>query len=130
MIRRPPRSPLFPYTTLFRSIRGGVAAPPGLEDPDGARARDAALPSAARRHAAAFGLCSGGSAGRVAGGDGRHIPRTLKAPTRPNNPDKAVYQPPGQAGVPPVIRPRVPGHPKNPAGPSLRPATGREADTL
>src|ERR1044072_572802 len=22
MIRRPPRSPLFPYTTLFRSIRG------------------------------------------------------------------------------------------------------------
>src|SRR2546427_12445025 len=23
MIRRPPRSPLFPYTTLFRSISGG-----------------------------------------------------------------------------------------------------------
>src|SRR2546427_3322459 len=23
MIRRPPRSPLFPYTTLFRSVRGG-----------------------------------------------------------------------------------------------------------
>src|SRR3712207_8405932 len=26
MIRRPPRSTLFPYTTLFRSDRGGVAA--------------------------------------------------------------------------------------------------------
>src|SRR2546430_8621083 len=26
MIRRPPRSTLFPYTTLFRSIRNGVAA--------------------------------------------------------------------------------------------------------
>src|SRR2546425_63165 len=29
MIRRPPRSTLFPYTTLFRSDREGVAAPPG-----------------------------------------------------------------------------------------------------
>src|SRR5258708_13321139 len=26
MIRRPPRSTLFPYTTLFRSASGGVAA--------------------------------------------------------------------------------------------------------
>src|SRR3712207_8997194 len=25
MIRRPPRSTLFPYTTLFRSSRGGIA---------------------------------------------------------------------------------------------------------
>src|ERR1044071_9957737 len=25
MIRRPPRSTLFPYTTLFRSVRGGEA---------------------------------------------------------------------------------------------------------
>src|SRR3712207_8235385 len=28
MIRRPPRSTLFPYTTLFRSIPGPIAAPP------------------------------------------------------------------------------------------------------
>src|SRR2546421_8473155 len=27
MIRRPPRSTLFPYTTLFRSKAGGVATP-------------------------------------------------------------------------------------------------------
>src|SRR2546430_5779007 len=27
MIRRPPRSTLFPYTTLFRSARGGGAGP-------------------------------------------------------------------------------------------------------
>src|SRR5256885_12047280 len=26
MIRRPPRSTLFPYTTLFRSLSGGVSA--------------------------------------------------------------------------------------------------------
>src|SRR2546422_7698829 len=35
MIRRPPRSTLFPYTTLFRSrpgLLGGVE--PGLPDPD------------------------------------------------------------------------------------------------
>src|SRR2546427_12677127 len=30
MIRRPPRSTLFPYTTLFRSIRGHGLALPGL----------------------------------------------------------------------------------------------------
>src|SRR2546428_8954916 len=29
MIRRPPRSTLFPYTTLFRSIRGEIAAAGG-----------------------------------------------------------------------------------------------------
>src|SRR5947209_12909389 len=29
MIRRPPRSTLFPYTTLFRSGSGGLAARPG-----------------------------------------------------------------------------------------------------
>src|SRR3712207_8856885 len=28
MIRRPPRSTLFPYTTLFRSRPGGPASPP------------------------------------------------------------------------------------------------------
>src|SRR3712207_8407290 len=28
MIRRPPRSTLFPYTTLFRSLAGGRRAPP------------------------------------------------------------------------------------------------------
>src|SRR3712207_9011714 len=29
MIRRPPRSTLFPYTTLFRSVHAGVAGGPG-----------------------------------------------------------------------------------------------------
>src|SRR3712207_7296659 len=53
MIRRPPRSPLFPYTTLFRSDgsrpysrrehdRGrdvkGAKAPPGRKQPKGGRA--------------------------------------------------------------------------------------------
>src|SRR5256885_9377334 len=30
MIRRPPRSTLFPYTTLFRSVRDGRWAAPGV----------------------------------------------------------------------------------------------------
>src|SRR2546425_9472879 len=30
MIRRPPRSTLFPYTTLFRSIRSGISCRPGF----------------------------------------------------------------------------------------------------
>src|SRR3712207_8435442 len=29
MIRHPPRSPLFPYTTLFRSLEGGDGVPDG-----------------------------------------------------------------------------------------------------
>src|SRR5256885_16677023 len=32
MIRRPPRSTLFPYTTLFRSPPLGVGQPPVLQD--------------------------------------------------------------------------------------------------
>src|SRR3712207_9516109 len=30
MIRRPPRSTLFPYTTLFRSVADGLGVPPGV----------------------------------------------------------------------------------------------------
>src|SRR2546426_6695159 len=47
MIRRPPRSTLFPYTTLFRSVGGRAAARPGRlrraapGGPAGRRARDA-----------------------------------------------------------------------------------------
>src|SRR5258705_3100809 len=32
MIRRPPRSTLFPYTTLFRSVPGGEIVSPGRPD--------------------------------------------------------------------------------------------------
>src|SRR3712207_8953240 len=35
MIRRPPRSTLFPYTTLFRSGRGRAPAPAFLPRPEG-----------------------------------------------------------------------------------------------
>src|SRR3712207_8986450 len=35
MIRRPPRSTLFPYTTLFRSVRGRAERPTGPGLPGG-----------------------------------------------------------------------------------------------
>src|SRR5256885_5614899 len=40
MIRRPPRSTLFPYTTLFRSLYavGGATATGGFNSPPGVRA--------------------------------------------------------------------------------------------
>src|SRR3712207_7818318 len=58
MIRRPPRSTLFPYTTLFRSRRGAAALEHGHRRAGGGRrvaARASALGDAGhdRRHAAA-----------------------------------------------------------------------------
>src|SRR5438552_14840756 len=41
MIRRPPRSTLFPYTTLFRSSRGGPGSKPGRRQPGERRPRAA-----------------------------------------------------------------------------------------
>src|SRR5437762_7866990 len=35
MIRRPPRSTLFPYTTLFRSLRSGEGLRAGVDDRQG-----------------------------------------------------------------------------------------------
>src|SRR2546430_10215130 len=44
MIRRPPRSTLFPYTTLFRSIRGGPRIRASDRRPHSARATDSRRP--------------------------------------------------------------------------------------
>src|SRR3712207_7751556 len=41
MIRRPPRSTLFPYTTLFRSVPGVV---PAVDDRRGGRLRGVPVP--------------------------------------------------------------------------------------
>src|SRR2546421_7719396 len=40
MIRRPPRSTLFPYTTLFRSLQAGRAIELGVHAPHERQARD------------------------------------------------------------------------------------------
>src|SRR2546423_11967182 len=49
MIRRPPRSTLFPYTTLFRSIRDLVAGGPGGPGISGRARRGARRRRAPRR---------------------------------------------------------------------------------
>src|SRR3712207_7679459 len=45
MIRRPPRSTLFPYTTLFRSWRGGSYPEARVKARNEQRAEDDSLPS-------------------------------------------------------------------------------------
>src|SRR5256885_5618610 len=70
MIRRPPRSTLFPYTTLFRSSRGGRR---------GRRIRghtDGALGEASLRRAAGRGRGGGEASGRALALD----PRDARAP--------------------------------------------------
>src|SRR2546430_16806872 len=84
MIRRPPRSTLFPYTTLFRSAgqgrdaggRGAVAAservgrlPPGPRGQERGRAR----------HRGARPLAHAGRAPRHAGGEARLRREALRA---------------------------------------------------
>src|SRR2546430_5109934 len=52
MIRRPPRSTLFPYTTLFRSRSVSIhfqSAQKATGGPDGARRRSGRGPTSARR---------------------------------------------------------------------------------
>src|SRR2546429_6077397 len=90
MIRRPPRSTLFPYTTLFRSVRigdidgvlhslrrGGVVMD-GDADDGWAFALAAAQQAVAdevltaAHHARALVMCE-----HVAGADGRHFGHTL-----------------------------------------------------
>src|SRR3712207_7042689 len=66
MIRRPPRSPLFPYTTLFRSPALGHVQRPAL----------AARRAIGRRRAAR------GDRGRVAVPDGHGDPEAPEGPDR------------------------------------------------
>src|SRR2546429_4730138 len=65
MIRRPPRSTLFPYTTLFRSFWGGV----GARRP----------PESCRRPACCLVTCLGGAGKRIWGaGNSLWLPASLQ----------------------------------------------------
>src|SRR2546422_7337661 len=67
MIRRPPRSTLFPYTTLFRSSRtvaslvpcGAYAPGPSARNPSRFRLRKVSQPSIASA-GGQYGICSAG----------------------------------------------------------------------
>src|SRR5436190_11965591 len=64
MLRRPPRSPLFPYTTLFRSERAVAVVV------DGVRAGEPALAPGARAGAAGIDVPAAGAGAVVAGATG------------------------------------------------------------
>src|SRR5260221_10803330 len=94
MIRRPPRSTLFPYTTLFRSLAGPLGAP-------GAGGRGPLLGVVAGRHPALPDLrCApaGGAPGRV------HPAAASRRPGRPN----AAGQPELLFDALPVLKPSTP----------------------
>src|SRR5688572_32511468 len=67
MLRRPPTSTLFPYTTLFRSPAGRRHDPRARRGPEDARARRRAggLPQEARERQAGAGRQRSGHAGGV-----------------------------------------------------------------
>src|SRR5258708_8261304 len=75
MIRRPPRSPLFPYATLFRSNLAGALdrivpvderfGAGDSENPVGSKVRHYDRPAAGQRHIAAADLQIRDVAGRV-----------------------------------------------------------------
>src|SRR5438552_12748984 len=71
LIRRPPRSTLFPYTTLFRSVEGRHLATPGGEE------------------AAAGVRAIGGGRGRVRHGAGS-LPRSEEHTSELQSPDQLV----------------------------------------
>src|SRR2546425_8168517 len=96
MIRRPPRSTLFPYTTLFRS------APPGR--------RVVPLEPAGGRWRCGIGDGVVGELVRVGGPD--LLPRGLSAHPAPRRPLADLARPPGR-------RPRLPG-PARADDPALR----------
>src|SRR5258705_11069035 len=73
MIRRPPRSTLFPYTTLFRSP---AAAGPSLS-PAPHRAADVDATALARAHLPRPGLDAGRQGHRVLRRPGRFLRRSL-----------------------------------------------------
>src|SRR6266487_6820426 len=86
MIRRPPRSTLFPYTTLFRSprerVRGRTAAvhpQPSGRRPGRALPRPDAIPAASRRYPS-YGGWAGPEAGSSIDGIAPHLTRKEAAP--------------------------------------------------
>src|SRR3712207_7196167 len=77
MIRRPPRSTLFPYTTLFRSAGGGRAHAAACRAARGGGRR--------RLRAGARVLPRGSRVDRARAGDRRHLRRRDRKSTRLNS---------------------------------------------
>src|SRR2546430_17488377 len=104
MIRRPPRSTLFPYTTLFRS-RGGRVGRPAHQGPAATGAATAGHPPAVgrERHVLPYGAARSGRHGQRRCGGGRAAGGGPPPPPPP--------PPGGPAGPPPPPAPPTPPPP-------------------
>src|SRR2546428_11403920 len=80
MIRRPPRSTLFPYTTLFRSPRRARGGRVGLLEP---RAEPGGADLEARRHGPAQARPGPRAGGKPGGPDERAVHAARARATRP-----------------------------------------------
>src|SRR5258707_4816658 len=93
MIRRPPRSTLFPYTTLFRSLAGFIAIRAVIV----AGARQHYLGAVTHVYGLAQGYAPPGAAGQIAAGvvapHGGRVPMTDGPVIGPNVPSVAVPAP-------------------------------------
>src|SRR3712207_4214741 len=97
MIRRPPRSTLFPYTTLFRSDVAGVLDDHALQAQAEAEGRDAVDPGVAQRPELALDAADAEAPGDA---DAVHAGQRVRGPLR----GLAVV-----GGHPPDLHPRAVG---------------------
>src|SRR2546422_8548644 len=85
MIRRPPRSTLFPYTTLFRSRHGDEHLIGGIGGGDGRRRLDAVFTRAHRESTeqgavrSPASTCSGANCSRLPAPSGHPAPALIRA---------------------------------------------------
>src|SRR5260221_14562391 len=99
MIRRPPRSTLFPYTTLFRSARWLAGEPVLNDELDDARWID---PSELANYRTTDGLAEiiAAAAALLAGGRGSRVPCDCH-PARANHGRTKIGRPPLKGFYPP-----------------------------
>src|SRR3712207_3013539 len=113
MIRRPPRSTLFPYTTLFRSRRGGPGVPrPDLRPPHPARPGHLRVLAAEQVVATDAELRAAHGAGPGDGVTGGAAPHGAHPDPPGRSPTAAGWLPGRRAGG---GRARVPRAPRRPA---------------
>src|SRR2546430_9351823 len=108
MIRRPPRSTLFPYTTLFRSLAGDIRRARRHEDHRVARG-----PGAERPHVVGVGQ-RGGDGGHGGGGVVQKEPAPPLLKKRDDTPPGFRGPPPAGRAPAPAARGTGAGRPRPP----------------
>src|SRR2546430_5661280 len=102
MIRRPPRSTLFPYTTLFRSHPTDPSTVIALLDEIGSPATMASAGGRFFGFVVGGALPAAGGGGSPPGGGGPKPGVVAPSPLPPRLGEGAVRRAPGRAGPPPA----------------------------